>query len=92
MVCQLQPKSKDARAKLQACEKAIREAAFQKAIESEMTQPLSETYDPNDVVLNPSYDGPNPRMTEGPTDDMTLEASFFEPGKLPREFVLVRAY
>ncbi|KAL3896762.1 MAG: hypothetical protein SGARI_007088, partial [Bacillariaceae sp.] len=88
-VCQLQPKSKDARAKLAACEKTIREEAFRKAIESEMTQPLSETYDPDAIVLNPSsYDGPNPRMAEGPTDDMALEASLFEPGNLPRDFVL----
>ena len=92
-VCQLQPKSKDARTKLQACEKSIREEAFRKAIESEMTQPLSETYQPDDIVLNPSsYEGPNPRMTEGPTDDMALEASMFEPGNLPLDFVLVRKY
>lgn len=89
-VCQLQPKSKDARAKLQACEKAIREEAFRKAIESEMTAPFSETYDPNAIVLNSSsYDGPNPLMADGPTEDMELEASLFEPGKLPREFVMV---
>ncbi|KAG7357142.1 protein phosphatase [Nitzschia inconspicua] len=88
-VCQLQPKSKDARAKLQACEKAIREEAFLKAIESEMTAPLSETYDPNAILLNASsYDGPNPLMSDGPTEDMELEASLFQPGKLPREFVL----
>jgi tetratricopeptide (TPR) repeat protein len=89
-VCQLQPKSKDARAKLQACEKAMREEAFRKAIESEMTAPLSESYDPSAIVLNASsYKGPNPLMEEGPTEDMELEASLFEPGKLPREFVVV---
>lgn len=88
-VCQLNPKSKDARAKLKACEKSIREAAFRKAIESEMTAPLSDTYDPNSIVINPdSYEGPNP-ISSGLTEDMELEASFFEPGKLPREFVLV---
>lgn len=88
-VCQLQPKAKDARARFQGCEKAIREEAFRKAIESEMTSPLSETYDPNTIILNADqYDGPNP-LPEGPTDDMELEASFFEPGKLPREFVMV---
>jgi tetratricopeptide (TPR) repeat protein len=87
-VCKLQPKSKDARSKLQACEKAIREEAFRKAIESEMTVPLSETYDPNAVILTSSYDGPNP-LIDGPTEDTELEASLFEPGKLPREFVLV---
>ena len=88
-VCQLNPKSKDARAKLKACEKSIREAAFRKAIESEKTVPLSETYNPNSIVIAlDSYDGPNPILA-GPTDDMDLEASVFEPGKLPREFVLV---
>jgi len=86
-VCQLNPKSKDARAKLKACEKSIREAAFRKAIESEMTAPLSESYDPNSIVINDSYDGPNP-IVSGPTDDMDMEASLFQPGKLPREFVL----
>jgi len=87
-VCQLNPKSKDARAKLQACEKSIRQEAFLKAIESEMTSPLSASYDPNTIVISPdSYDGPNP-IVSGPTDDMELETSLFEPGKLPREFVL----
>jgi len=87
-VCQLNPKSKDARAKLKACEKSIRETAFRKAIESEMTIALSNSYDPNSIVLSSdSYEGPNP-VPSGPTDDMELEASLFEPGKLPRDFVL----
>ena len=73
-VCQLQPKSKDARTKLAACEKAIREEAFRKAIESEMSVPLSETYDANELVIAASYTGPNPRP-EGPLEDMELEAS-----------------
>ena len=85
----MNPKSKDARAKLKACEKSIREAAFRKAIESEMTIPLSDSYDPNSIVVNSeSYDGPNPVLS-GPIDDMEHEASLFQPGKLPREFVLV---
>jgi len=87
-VCQLNPKSKDARAKLSACEKSIRQEAFLKAIENEMTAPLSDSYDPNSIVINrDSYDGPNP-IVSGPTDDMELESSIFEPGKLPKEFVL----
>jgi serine/threonine-protein phosphatase 5 len=88
-VCQLKPKDKDARKKFQACEKAIREDAFSKAIMSEKTAPLSDTYDPNAVLLNPdSYDGPSP-IPDGPTTDMELEASIFEPGNLPKDFVLV---
>jgi tetratricopeptide (TPR) repeat protein len=91
-VCQLNPKSKDARAKLKACEKSIRQDLFLKAIESEKTAPLSATYDPNSIVISPdSYDGPNP-IVSGPTDDMELETSQFEPGKLPREFVLVSIF
>jgi serine/threonine-protein phosphatase 5 len=88
-VCQLKPKDRDARAKFQACEKAVKQAAFLKAIESEMTAPLSASYDPNSITLAPdSYDGPHP-MPDGPTSDMDVEASMFEPGNLPREFVLV---
>ena len=70
----------------------IKEEAFAKAIISEKTAPLSETFDPNAISLSKeSYDGPNPIPGEGPTDDMELEASMFEPGNLPREFVMVRS-
>lgn len=86
--CTLNPKSKDARIKFQACEKAIRQEAFLKAIESEMTAPLSESYDPNLIVIPSSYDGPNPSVSFM-TDKIELEASFFEPGKLPLSFVVV---
>ena len=90
-VCKLRPKDRDARAKLQACEKAVKEAAFAKAIVSENTEPLSATYDPNSVsLMADNYDGPNP-VADGPVSDMELEASMFEPGNLPREFVLVSA-
>lgn len=88
-VCQLKPKDKDARKKFQACEKAIREDAFSKAIMSEKTAPLSDTYDPNAISLPSSYEGPNV-SSQGILDDMELETSFFEPGKLPRDFVVVR--
>mmetsp|Transcript_220 Transcript_220/g.519 ORF Transcript_220/g.519 Transcript_220/m.519 type:complete len:568 (-) Transcript_220:176-1879(-) len=87
-VCKLNPTSKDARAKFQGCEKAIRQEAFRKAIESENTIPLSESYDPNAVVVASSYDGPHPTPDGAITQDMDLEASLFQPGKLPREFVL----
>lgn len=86
-VCKLKPKDRDARAKWQACEKAVKQAAFLKAIESEKTAPLSESYDPDSLTIAPNYEGPHP-SPEGPTSDMILEASMFEPGNLPREFVL----
>jgi len=86
-VCQLKPKDKDARKKYQACEKAVREDAFCKAIMSEKTAPLSDTFDPSTISLPSSYDGPNV-APEGILNDMDLEASFFEPGNLPRDFVV----
>lgn len=87
-VCKLKPKDRDARAKLAACEKAVREEAFRKAIEAEATVPLSETFDPNVISIEASHDGPNPLMEEGPLSDMEKEAALFSPGKLPMEFVM----
>ena len=87
-VCQLKPKDRDARAKYQACDKAVKQAAFLKAIESEKTAPLSSTYDPSAFSIASSYDGPHP-TADGPLEDMDQEASLFEPGSLPREFVMV---
>lgn len=86
-VCQLRPKDRDARSKLQACEKVIKQEAFLKAIESEKTAPLSATFDATAIAIT-AYDGPNP-VAGGPTNDMDLEASLFEPGNLPRDFVMV---
>lgn len=87
-VCKIKPKDKDARSKLAECEKAVREEAFSKAIEAEQTAPLSATYDPSKSEIPPSYDGPHPSPNGELVTDMDLEASFFEPGKLPRDFVL----
>ena len=87
-VCTMKPKDKDARKKFNACEKVIKAEAFSKAIMSEKTAPLSETYDPNKIKLEGSYDGPHP-IAEGPTEDMEAEAAMFEPGNLSREFVVV---
>lgn len=42
MVLKIKPKDVDAKKKLDACEKAIKEEAFMKAIESEATVPLSQ--------------------------------------------------
>jgi len=84
-VCKLQPTSKDARAKLAAVEKEIKQEAFAKAIEADQTAPLSSTYDPSIIDLG-SYDGPHPDTTV--LTDMDAEAALFEPGKLPRDFVL----
>ena len=84
-VCQLKPKDRDARSKLQECEKAVREEAFSKAIEAEQTQPLSATYNPDVLEIPASYEGPKPTTT---TTSLDEEVALFEPGQLPREFCL----
>lgn len=94
-VCQLKPKDRDARSKLNECEKAVREEAFSKAIEAEQTQPLSATYKPDLIEITNVYSGPKPTTTEGggagggaSDAAMAEEAALFRPGALPREFVL----
>jgi len=89
-VCQLRPKDRDARLRLATCEKAIREAAFAAAIESEETAPLSDTYDPSELVVDVGYDGPHPAGGVAPMTDSELEKEedLFRPGRLPMEFVM----
>ena len=88
-VCKLSPTSKDARAKLAAVEKEIREEAFAKAIEADQTAPLSSTYDPSTIdILASSYDGPHPAPDGTLLVDMDAEIALFQPGCLPRDFVL----
>ena len=87
-MCKLRPKDKDARAKLQECDKSVREAAFAAAILSDDAAPLSDTFRAESVTLERSYDGPHP-MGEL-MENVEKEAELFEPGKLPREFVMVR--
>ena len=88
-VCKLIPKDRDARARLNACEKQIKEEAFSKAIMSEETTPLSMTYDPTNIPIDSGYDGPHPHP-DGQTTDMEVESVLFQPGNLPLEFVMVR--
>lgn len=88
-VCKLKPKDRDARSKLNECEKAIREEAFAAAIMSDHSEPLSATYDPNTIAIDASgYDGPHP-LPDGVTTDMEAEEAVFAPGKLPMDFVMV---
>eukprot|EP00568_Trieres_chinensis_P013279 CAMPEP_0183317252 /NCGR_PEP_ID=MMETSP0160_2-20130417/57408_1 /TAXON_ID=2839 ORGANISM="Odontella Sinensis, Strain Grunow 1884" /NCGR_SAMPLE_ID=MMETSP0160_2 /ASSEMBLY_ACC=CAM_ASM_000250 /LENGTH=564 /DNA_ID=CAMNT_0025483235 /DNA_START=40 /DNA_END=1731 /DNA_ORIENTATION=+ len=88
-VCSLKPKDRDARTRLSACDRAVKEAAFALAIKSDDSPPLSDTYDPGLIGMS-GYDGPHPGggtvpMTER---ESAKECGLFEPGKLPREFVL----
>lgn len=60
LVTRLVPADKDAAAKLKECSRRAKEAAFSAAIDSTTlrTKPLSETFDFNDLAVEPSYDGP----------------------------------
>ncbi|KAL3763701.1 hypothetical protein ACHAWU_008023 [Discostella pseudostelligera] len=87
-VCKLRPKDKDARARLAECDKAVREAAFAAAILSDVSVPLSDTFKPESIAIEKSYDGPHPNQQLLTLDEIELESSFFQPGKLPRDFVL----
>mmetsp|Transcript_16274 Transcript_16274/g.23974 ORF Transcript_16274/g.23974 Transcript_16274/m.23974 type:complete len:506 (-) Transcript_16274:38-1555(-) len=86
-VCKLKPKDRDARAKLAECEKAVREAAFAAAIESEETEPLSETLDVSAMSIEASYKGPHPKGGADALDSAEEEKFLFTPGNLPVEFV-----
>ena len=93
MVCKLKPKDRDARARYGECDKLVKEAAFAAAIESAETEPLSDTYDSGALSFG-SYDGPHPTANNVPfeTGDLDKEDAMFEPGNLPREFVMVCAH
>mmetsp|Transcript_15393 Transcript_15393/g.19234 ORF Transcript_15393/g.19234 Transcript_15393/m.19234 type:complete len:490 (-) Transcript_15393:160-1629(-) len=88
-VCKLKPKDRDARAKLAECEKAVREAAFAMAIESEETLPLSSIFDADKIGIDAGgggYDGPHPGVEL--LEDMEAEKELFNVGALPMEFVM----
>ncbi len=89
MVCKLRPKDRDARARYAECDKRVKEAAFAAAIQSAETVPLSESYQPNDIIIAPGYDGPHPNGACLANGDLDKEDAMFEPGKLPMDFVMV---
>jgi len=84
-VCKLAPKDRDARIRLSECEKAVREAAFAAAIESDDIMPLSKTYDPSTILIGKAYDGPRLDVA---LDDDESEKALFETGNLPISFVM----
>jgi serine/threonine-protein phosphatase 5 len=88
-VCKLRPKDRDARLKLNECEKRVKEEAFAAAITADHSIPLSATYDANAIMIDTGYEGPHP-LPDGLTNDLEVEAALFSPGKLPMEFVMVR--
>eukprot|EP00555_Chaetoceros_dichaeta_P001024 CAMPEP_0198274226 /NCGR_PEP_ID=MMETSP1447-20131203/59579_1 /TAXON_ID=420782 /ORGANISM="Chaetoceros dichaeta, Strain CCMP1751" /LENGTH=520 /DNA_ID=CAMNT_0043968271 /DNA_START=46 /DNA_END=1611 /DNA_ORIENTATION=+ len=89
MVCKLKPRDKDARAKFAACDKLVKEAAFSAAIVSLATAPLSDTFDPNSILVA-GYDGPHPNGGDVAMGDKEAEQEdfLFSPGNMPMSFVM----
>jgi len=58
-VVRLCPKDLDASKRLRECQKAIDTARFLKAIENENSKPVSEVVKLDDMVVDPSYQGPH---------------------------------
>ncbi|GAB5033816.1 serine threonine-protein phosphatase 5 [Nannochloropsis oceanica] len=57
-VFKVHPRDKDAAAKFRECEKAVKAAAFAAAIQTEDSMPLSQTVQPDSIIVEDSYDGP----------------------------------
>ena len=57
-VCKMRSNDKAARKKLKACEAELMREKFEAAIETERGKPLSETIDPDSIVVPDSYEGP----------------------------------
>jgi hypothetical protein len=69
----------------------VKEALFAAAIESEETIPLSETYEPSEIAIASTYNGPHPSGGDScfENGEMDQEDALFQPGILPMEFVMV---
>jgi len=68
-VLKLVPNDKDAKRNFRECDKAIKLAAFQRAIAGDVVKLASETTDLKNVVVEESYDGP--RLSD--SGEVTLE-------------------
>ncbi len=68
-VASVKPKSKDARAKVAACKKAIQKDRFERAVEVKDAPKVSETIDLSSIQVPDAYDGP--RLPE--SGEVTLE-------------------
>jgi serine/threonine-protein phosphatase 5 len=89
-VCKRIPHDKDAKRKLQECQRAIREAAFRDAIENENSKPASEVHaDYNKIIVEESYEGPRIDDDAGVTVEFVTELLdwFRDQKKLHRKYV-----
>ena len=83
VVVKMCPSDRDALAKLDACEKEVRRAAFEAAIATEATMLPSEKYVPGAVEVPASYDGPrwdSPNGAAGETNGFADEDATVVPG------------
>lgn len=73
-VVKAKPKSKSAKQKLKQCKKIIQRERFLKAIETEMTKPVSETFDLTSIKVPETYDGPTLESSEEITETFVKQA------------------
>ena len=73
-VVKAKPKSKSAKQKLKQCKKIIQRERFLKAIETEMTKPVSETFDLTSIKVPETYDGPTLDSSEEITETFVKQA------------------
>jgi serine/threonine-protein phosphatase 5 len=90
-VLKLVPNDQDAQKKFKMCERAMKEAAFAAAIESEETVPLSQTIDVAAIPLESSYDGPGLENASVLSMDFVEAAieRFKQQKQLPKKYVLM---
>jgi len=58
LVAKMCPRDPDAQRKLKECEAALRKIRFEEAIAGEEDSPVSDTLDPDEIVVEESYGGP----------------------------------
>ena len=63
-VVKIKPKSKDARAKLKACQAEVQRELFEAAVRTERGAPVSETIDVESIDVPESYQGPRLEPSE----------------------------
>lgn len=70
-VCKVAPNDKDAQLKFKECEKIVKRIAFEKAIAADDKKSVIEMAEVNEMVVDPSYDGPH--LQENITLEFVLE-------------------
>lgn len=88
LVVKKKPKDKDARRKYAECAKSVKQAAFEKAIQSEYTKPVSETINIESINVPDTYTGPHLASTITYEFVMDLVDTFRNEKLIHRKYVM----